>query len=49
MNAATVSRLVHPLFQAEGGGSIPTSPLQLHVGRIAVKPRLRPAAPEGAK
>lgn len=29
-------RVVHPLFQVEGGGSIPTSPLQLHVGRITV-------------
>lgn len=27
-------RVVHPLFQAGRGGSIPTSPLQLHVGRI---------------
>lgn len=27
-------RVVHPLFPAEGGGSIPTSPLQLHVGQI---------------
>lgn len=27
-------RVVHPLFQVEGGGSIPTSPLQLHIGRI---------------
>ena len=24
-------RVVHPLFQTEGGGSIPTSPLQLHI------------------
>ena len=28
-------RVVHPLFQEEGGGSIPTSPLQLHVGKIS--------------
>lgn len=27
-------RVVHPLFQEEGGGSIPTSPLQLVFGRI---------------
>lgn len=27
-------RVVHPLFQVEGGGSIPTSPLQLHIGKI---------------
>lgn len=27
-------RVVHPLFPAEGGGSIPTSPLQLHVGIV---------------
>lgn len=30
------TRVVHPLFQTEDGGSIPTSPLQLHVGRISV-------------
>ncbi len=29
-------RVVHPLFQAEGGGSIPTSALQLHFGEIGV-------------
>ena len=29
-------RVVHPLFQTEGGGSIPTSPLQLHVGEVSV-------------
>jgi len=29
-------RVVHPLFPVEGGGSIPTSPLQLHVGEIHV-------------
>jgi hypothetical protein len=29
-------RVVHPLFQAEGGGSTPTSPLQLHIGEISV-------------
>lgn len=29
-------RVVHPLFQVEGGGSIPTSPLQLHVGEITL-------------
>ena len=28
-------RVVHPLFQTEGGGSIPTSPLQLQFGRIS--------------
>lgn len=27
-------RVVHPLFREEGGGSIPTSPLQLHVGIV---------------
>lgn len=27
-------RVVHPLFQEEGSGSIPTSPLQLHIGLI---------------
>lgn len=27
-------RVVHPLFQAEGGGSTPTSALQLHLGWI---------------
>jgi hypothetical protein len=29
-------RVLHPLFQGEGGGSIPTSSLQLHVGQISV-------------
>jgi len=29
-------RVVHPLFQEEGGGSIPTSPLQLHIGKIPI-------------
>jgi len=29
-------RVVHPLFQEEGGGSIPTSPLQLNIGFISV-------------
>ena len=29
-------RVVHPLFQAGGGGSIPTSPLQLVFGQIDV-------------
>jgi len=28
-------RVVHPLFQEEGGGANPTSPLQLHIGRIS--------------
>lgn len=27
--------VVHPLFQEEGGGSIPTSPLQFRVGQIS--------------
>lgn len=27
--------VVHPLFQEDGGGSIPTSPLQLHIGKIS--------------
>ena len=30
-------RVVHPLFQTEGGGSTPTSPLQLHVGIVLMK------------
>lgn len=30
-------RVVHPLFQVEGGGSIPTSPLQLHFGKIELR------------
>jgi hypothetical protein len=30
-------RVVHPLFQEEGGGSIPTSPLQLEIGSMPVK------------
>jgi hypothetical protein len=30
-------RVVHPLFQVEGGGSIPTSPLQLTVGQCHVR------------
>lgn len=30
-------RIVHPLFQEEGGGSIPTSPLQLHFGVISLQ------------
>lgn len=29
-------RVAHPLFQTEGGGSTPTSPLQLHVGAISL-------------
>jgi hypothetical protein len=29
-------RVVHPLFQEEGSGSTPTSPLQLHFGQISV-------------
>jgi hypothetical protein len=28
-------KVVHPLFQEEGGGSIPTSPLQLNIGPVA--------------
>ena len=28
-------RVVHPLFQTEGGGSTPTSPLQLQVGYMS--------------
>ena len=27
-------RVVHPLFQVEGGGSIPTSPLQLEISKM---------------
>jgi hypothetical protein len=30
-------RVVYPLFQEDGGGSTPTSPLQLHVGTISTK------------
>ena len=30
-------RVVHPLFQVEGSGSTPTSPLQLHVGDIDMR------------
>lgn len=30
-------RVVHPLFQVEGGGSTPTSPLQLCIGEIDVQ------------
>jgi hypothetical protein len=30
------TRVVHPLFQEGDGGSTPTSPLQLHIGRITV-------------
>jgi hypothetical protein len=30
-------RVVHPLFPEEGGGSIPTSPLQLEIGQMPVK------------
>ena len=38
MNASGESiRVVHPLFQTEGGGSIPTSPLQLFIGKCHVK------------
>lgn len=29
-------RVVHPLFPTEGGGSTPTSPLQLHMGWISM-------------
>jgi hypothetical protein len=29
-------RVVHPLFHGEGGGSTPTSPLQLNIGEITV-------------
>jgi hypothetical protein len=31
------TRVVHPLFQEEEGGSTPTSPLQLRVGRITME------------
>jgi hypothetical protein len=37
MSSAERIRVVHPLFQAEGGGSIPTSALQLHLGWTTVK------------
>jgi hypothetical protein len=35
------TRVVHPLFQEEEGGSTPTSPLQLQVGRITVVAAIR--------
>lgn len=35
------TRVVHPLFQVEGGGSIPTSPLQLHMGWMNVADAVR--------
>lgn len=34
-------RVVHPLFPTEGGGSIPTSPLQLHMGWMPVDEAVR--------
>lgn len=34
MNCGESIRVVHPLFQTEGGGSTPTSPLQFHIGKI---------------
>jgi hypothetical protein len=34
-------RVVHPLFQTEGGGSTPTSPLQLHMGWMSVAEAIR--------
>lgn len=34
-------RVVHPLFPVEGGGSIPTSPLQLVFGWIPIKTAVR--------
>lgn len=34
-------RVVHPLFQEAGGGSIPTSPLQLHVGEVTLDLAMR--------
>ena len=37
MNGGDGIRVVHPLFQEEGDGSIPISPLQLHVGRITMQ------------
>lgn len=37
MICADSIRVVHPLFQAEGGGSIPTSALQLQVVKIEFK------------
>lgn len=36
MNCGDGIRVVHPLFQEEGGGANPTSPLQLHIGQITV-------------
>lgn len=30
------TRVVHPLFLVDDGGSIPTSPLQLHIGKISI-------------
>ncbi len=37
MNCGDSIRVVHPLFQEEGGGSSPTSPLQLNITRIHPK------------
>ena len=34
-------RVVHPLFQVEGGGSTPTSPLQLNIGEISIDVAIR--------
>jgi hypothetical protein len=34
-------RVVHPLFHEEGGGSTPTSPLQLHMGWMNVDTAIR--------
>lgn len=41
MSSADRIRVVHPLFQAEGGGSSPTSALQLHVGWTTVEQAMR--------
>lgn len=37
INCGDGIRVVHPLFQEEGGGANPTSPLQLNIGEISVR------------
>jgi hypothetical protein len=36
-NCGDSIRVVHPLFQEEDDGSIPISPLQLHIGKISAR------------
>jgi hypothetical protein len=40
-NCGESIRVVHPLFPTEGGGSIPTSPLQLRMGWMKVRDAVR--------